>query len=65
MSKGDKMKSEKVKTKKKEDKIVKTDEIIKVNNKILILETELENLRTGLKLALSRLGLQKELKNGK
>jgi len=59
------MKSEKVKTKKKEDKIVKTDEIIKVNNKILILETELENLRTGLKLALSRLGLQKELKNGK
>ena len=43
-------------TKKTQVKSKKTDDIIKVNQKILLLEMELENLRTGLKLALSRLG---------
>jgi hypothetical protein len=43
---------------------IKTDDVIQVQEKILIIEQKLMNLETGLKLALSRLGLQKEYKNG-
>ena len=43
---------------------IKTDDVIQVQEKILIIEQKLISLETGLKLALSRLGLQKEYKNG-
>ena len=51
--------------KKKTIKPKKTDGMIKISNKVLILEQKLDNVEAGLKLALSRLGLQKEYKNGK
>ena len=49
---------------KKKIKPKNTDEIIKVNQRLLLLEADLDMLKTGLKLALSRLGLHKELKDG-
>ena len=48
--------------KKKVIKPKKTDDKIRVQNRILLLEQQIINLETGLKLALSRLGLQKEYK---
>lgn len=51
--------------KKKVKESKKTDEVIIISNRILLLEQQVDLIESGLKLALSRLGLQKEYKNGK
>ena len=38
----------------------KTDELIKVSNKLLILEQKVQTIEAALKLALGRMGLHKE-----
>jgi hypothetical protein len=42
----------------------KTDELIKVSNKLLILEQKVQSIESALKLALTRMGLHKEYPNG-
>ena len=48
-----------------EKPVSNTNDIIKVNEKILLIEHEIESIKAGLKLALSRLGLQKEYRDDK
>ena len=48
-----------------EKPVSNTDDIIKVNEKILLIEHEIQSIKAGLKLALGRMGLHKEFKDGK